>query len=286
MEEELIQENPQTNTQYVTEAELRLWGNKMQNDITTAATTAATEVLNNITSTVEGHTSTLNTHTTNISNNTSNISSLKVRLDADETNISSAANTANYAKDKVDNIEANVIPTLATSASVTNLQNTVTGLSNTVSGHTNTLTNVGNNIQDILDVVGNDSDLPYTDITSCVQVLKKAIDLIANDVQYSGPGQSGNIWEDAEYIIPVLTAEVKTSLEVGDADVYGINYTGDAQEFHYTSSDESVATIEWNEDNCEFTVTALKAGSTIITISTDKTENYIAKKFYYRLTVS
>ena len=85
---------------------------------------------------------------------------------------------------------------------------------------------------------------------------------------------------------PVLTAEVKTVLEVGDADVYGINYTGDAQEFHYSSSDESVATIAWNEEDCEFTVTALKIGTTTITISTDETDEYLAKTFSYKLTVN
>ena len=85
---------------------------------------------------------------------------------------------------------------------------------------------------------------------------------------------------------PELTAEVKTALEVGDNDVYGIVYSGDAQEFHYTSSDESVATIGWNEEDCEFTVTALKVGSTTITISTDETEAYLAKTFSYKLNVN
>ena len=85
---------------------------------------------------------------------------------------------------------------------------------------------------------------------------------------------------------PELTAEVKNALEVGDNDVYGIVYTGDAQEFHYTSSDESVATIGWNEEDCEFTVTALKVGSTTITISTDETEAYQAKTFSYKLNVN
>ena len=85
---------------------------------------------------------------------------------------------------------------------------------------------------------------------------------------------------------PTLTAEVKTALETGSSDVYGISYTGDAQEYHYTSSDESVATIDWNDEDCEFTVTALKAGSTTITISTDETANYLAKTFSYKLTVT
>ena len=85
---------------------------------------------------------------------------------------------------------------------------------------------------------------------------------------------------------PTLIAEVKTNLEVGDADVYEINYTGDAQEYHFTSSDETVATIEFNEEDLEFTVTALKVGTTTITISTDETDNYQAKTFSYKLNVS
>ncbi|MCR5334590.1 MAG: DUF4465 domain-containing protein [Bacteroidaceae bacterium] len=85
---------------------------------------------------------------------------------------------------------------------------------------------------------------------------------------------------------PTLIAEVKTNLEVGNADVYEINYTGDAQEYHFTSSDETVATIEFNEEDLEFKVTALKVGTTTITISTDETDNYQAKTFSYKLNVS
>lgn len=85
---------------------------------------------------------------------------------------------------------------------------------------------------------------------------------------------------------PTLTAEVKTTLEVGSNDVYAINYTGDAQEFDYTSSDESVATISWNGEDCEFTVAALKPGTTTITISTGETDHYLAKTFSYKLTVT
>lgn len=85
---------------------------------------------------------------------------------------------------------------------------------------------------------------------------------------------------------PTLTAEVKKTLFVGETDSFSPTFNGDAAEFKCTSSDPSVATIAWNDEDLEFVVSALKMGKTTITISVDETENYMPKTFTYTLTVN
>lgn len=81
-----------------------------------------------------------------------------------------------------------------------------------------------------------------------------------------------------------LSSTKKNTIEIGEVNVFGIE--GTDGEISCESSDTEVATIAWNGEDCDFTVTALKAGTTKITIRSTETANYQAAELSYTLTVT
>lgn len=99
----------------------------------------------------------------------------------------------------------------------------------------------------------------------------------------------GWTWEDLTYKASALKEEAsidlegKTSLLIGETDVYTVTYSGDGA-LSVVSSDPSVATA--TIEGSTVTITPVAKGKTTITVSAPSTENYYAIEKSYDLYVS
>lgn len=99
----------------------------------------------------------------------------------------------------------------------------------------------------------------------------------------------GWTWEDLTYKASALKEEAsidlegKTSLLIGETDVYTVTYSGDGV-LSVVSSDPSVATA--TIEGSTVTITPVAKGKTTITVSAPSTENYYAIEKSYDLYVS